>query len=179
MCDTCVKLEEKIKQFKNSDKKLFMENDMKKREHLMLQREHRDYEQKIRGLSKIDPRIHTVNTDHMAKKFFIKKKNYGKEDFKTSSQFKILPGGHFLSKTGQSQYYLTTELYGETSNTILSECDDLIRPLLASDAREIFFVMDNHSTNKNYVVLCYFDMLVFFTFFIFLLFLLIHFNRSD
>lgn len=112
--------------------------------------------------------------DHMSKKFMIKKKKYTKEEFKSCSTFKILPGGLYLGKSNSCQYYLTTELYGENSNTILSEIDDILRQILQEEPTEIYFVMDNHSTNKNYMILAYFDMLV--TFFHFLFFInLFHF----
>ena len=160
MCDNCFKLDEQIKILKTTNKEKFIEFELKKRDHVSLAREHREYEKRIRGVSISDPKVYTINTDHMAKKFLIKKKSYTKSEFKICSTFKILPGGHYFAKSNECQYYLTTELFGESANTIISECDDVLKNILKRDVKEIYFVMDNHSTNKNYTVLAYFDYLV-------------------
>src|SRR3990167_1188970 len=97
----------------------------------------------------------------MSKKFLLKLKNYTKKNFKISSNFKIYPGGHYVSKTGLSRYYLTTDYYGETSNTITSQLHHVISSIYNASITQIHFVFDNHSTNKNFIVLLYLDYLVF------------------
>ena len=91
----------------------------------------------------------TVNSDHVAKKFLIKLPKYSKRNFKLCANFKILLGGHYNSKYNQTKYYLTTELYGENSNTIASQLHYVIKDLMKQEVSEVYFILDNHSTNKN------------------------------
>ena len=133
--------------------------------HLELQRAHRHYEESLRGMAKINSTIQVVNSDHMSKKFMIKLHNYTKKKFKISSCFKIYPGGHFIAKTGQTRYFLTTDYYGETANTICSQLHQIIHELNPKNLKKLYLVMDNHSTNKNFTILAYIDFLVFFYFY--------------
>src|SRR3990167_4421553 len=108
----------------------------------------------------------TLYSDHMAKKFHIKLPKYSKRNFKLCANFKILLGGHYNSKYNQTKYYLTTELYGENSNTTASQLHYVIKDLMKQEVSEVYFILDNHSTNKNMVVFAYLDFLVHFPFFI-------------
>ena len=72
-----------------------------------------------------------------------------------------------MVKYNETHYFLTTELYGETANTIISEMHEVILHLFTKiikpEIKEIYFVLDNHSTNKNFTVFAYLDYLVFFS----------------
>ena len=160
-CDTCTKLKQLIcssKAQRDNKQLVVYEADLK--DHLEVQRAHRSYESALRGVAKTNSRVQVVNVDHMAKKALVKPQKYSKSSFKECATFKILPGGYYVSKYNTTHYYLTTERYGETKNTILSELHCILKKLLVPETENIHFIMDNHSTNKNFTVLAYFDYLV-------------------
>lgn len=162
-CDKCIKLKQTIKdsrEKKQTKSLLEAEDDLEC--HLKIQRSHREYETSLRGSAQMSSSVLVVNSDHMAKKFMIKLKNYSKQSFKSCASLKVLLGGHFISNKNETRYYLTTEAYGEQGNTIISEFHHVLRGYFTETTKKIHFILDNHSTNKNYIVLAYFDFLVFF-----------------
>ena len=147
---------------KQNGDSLFIEEERKREQHFQIQAQHREYETTVRGIGKIKSNVHTVNSDHMSKKFMIKLPTYTKKNFKLCTEFKILPGGHYVSKFNQTKYYITSELYGENSNTILSQLHAILLEIVKNGVNNVYFILDNHSTNKNFVVLAYMDLLVIF-----------------
>ena len=148
---------------------LFIEEERKREEHFLTQSQHREYETTVRGIAKIKANVQTINSDHMSKKFMIKLQEYTKKNFKITTDFKILPGGNYISKSNQTRYYITSELYGENCNTILSQFHAILLDLVRNSVNNVYFILDNHSTNKNFVVLAYMDYMVIFLFLLFFL----------
>ena len=100
---------------------LLLEKETAKRDHLEIQKAHRSYESALRGIASTNLKVQVINVDHMAKKLLIKPQNYSKSTFKECSAVKILPGGHYVSKNDECHYFLTTERFGETKDTIMSQ----------------------------------------------------------
>ena len=113
--------------------------------------------EKIRKEARIKSNVQVINSDHMAKKFCVKLARYTKKNFKLCSELKLLPGGHYISKSNECRYFLTTEMFGENTNTISSQFHQILREIVHGGITNIFFTLDNHSTNKNLVVLAYMD----------------------
>ena len=44
------------------------------------------------------------------------------------------------------------EIYGENGNTITSQIHCVLQEILKEGTKEILFIFDNHSTNKNFIV---------------------------
>src|SRR3990167_3049558 len=121
-CDTCTRLKAEITKAKvGGDVQLLLEKETAKRDHLEIQKAHRSYESALRGIASTNLKVQVINVDHMAKKILIKPQNYSKSTFKECSAVKILPGGHYVSKNDECHYFLTTERFGETKDTIMSQ----------------------------------------------------------
>ena len=71
-------------------------------------------------------------------------------------------GGHYTSKNGRSKYFISSEAYGETGSTILSEIHSMMLEIIEERTAERYLIMDNHSTNKNSIIFAYIDYLVIF-----------------
>ena len=160
-CDFCSTTKNKINEMKETNQKNFLvELQIKLETHLSIQKAHRQYETKIRGLAQVNKSVQSVNMDHMAKKFMVKLKNCSKQHYKVCSSLKVLLGGHYTSKNGRSKYFISSEAYGETGSTIISEIHSMMLEIIEERTTELYLIMDNHSTNKNSIVFAYIDYLV-------------------
>lgn len=68
--------------------------------------------------------------------------------------------GWYNGGTGQSQYYLFTEHWSESGNSIISCLHEMLKELNLPKERKLVLVFDNHSTQHNNALLAYCDWLV-------------------
>ena len=68
--------------------------------------------------------------------------------------------GWYNGATQQSQYYLFTEHWSESGNSIISCLHELLMELNLPKERKLILVFDNHSTQHCNAVLAYCDWLV-------------------
>jgi len=114
----------------------------------------------LQAEAEADPNVHTINSDHMAKKFLVKFRNSTKQLTSISGCLKIHPGGHYISKSNSTIYCLFDERYSEDSNTIVSQIHFMLKKLIKPNIKSINITLDNHSTNKNKYLMAYLDYLV-------------------
>ena len=82
-----------------------------------------------------------------------------KADAWSKDKLTIHLGGSYYYKEDTVEYLLYPELVSESSNTILTQIDSILRRLVEKKAKlhETVFIFDNHSTQKNAYVLSYFE----------------------
>ena len=68
--------------------------------------------------------------------------------------------GWYNGTTAQSQYYLFTEHWSESGNSIISCLHQLLKDLNLPKERKLVLAFDNHSTQHNNALLAYCDWLV-------------------
>jgi hypothetical protein len=81
------------------------------------------------------------------------------------SNFKYLIGGYIYVLNGQRfcDYLVHTSHWTESANTIVSSLHHIFTQWRHGDRPEVLYLTaDNHSTNKNWTVICYFYILVVF-----------------
>ena len=61
----------------------------KLQKHLQMQADHREYENMVRGISKIKSNVLSINSDHMSKKFLVKLSHYTKKNFKLCTDLSV------------------------------------------------------------------------------------------
>ena len=97
----------------------------------------------------------------MAKKHLVRFKISSKEKGVLGGNLLVHPGGHLNSKTGETTYYFFEDVkYSENANTIITQFHNMLLDVVKPGITEVNFVLDNHSTNKCYAVIAYFDYIV-------------------
>ena len=74
----------------------------------------------------------------------------------------IHAGGTYWDTNGSVEYYLYPEVISENSNTIITQIyDNLIEGLKQRPhAKNFFVIFDNHSTQKSYSVIAFFEWII-------------------
>ena len=140
------------------DSRLQRKIEKKKKKHLGEAKSVFDFQQTYRTRAKNYANVHAFVIDNMASKN-IPKFRKEKADAWSKDKLTIHLGGSYCYKEDTIEYLLYPELVSESSNTILTQIDSLLRKLAEKKAKlhEIVFVFDNHSTQKNAYVLSYFE----------------------
>jgi len=102
-CDTCFSLKTQIKSETNEQNQQKLKCALAT--HRNRQRDLRNLENSLRTQSVLDPRIITINSDHMAKKFLVKFENSTKQLSSVSSALKIHTGGHYVHNANHTYYF--------------------------------------------------------------------------
>jgi hypothetical protein len=168
-CSTCVNINEQLKSDKiSTEKKIELQEELN--HHKKISKIQRNYEFTLKGknfsinsgLAQQD-KITLINLDHMSSKNVIKKKYKIKNDI-TKEQLKIHIGGLYDYKTNYTHYFLYPENHSENSNVIITQIHEYLNTnystIKSSNIKKLVVLLDNHSTNKSYLVLLYLYLLV-------------------
>jgi hypothetical protein len=160
-CSECLTAQEEMAlSKKNKDNKHIM---IKQKIEKHLQRANAIFQLSMDCLykSKAFPNYCSFVVDNMASKVIPKRR---RESLDTWSKDKLILhlGGVYDDSTDCASYFLYPEMLSEDVNTILTQCHlTLLRRVQAQqELFEVVFIFDNHSTQKNYVLLSYFEYLV-------------------
>jgi hypothetical protein len=117
-------------------------------------------------LSKLYARKNSFVIDNASSKS-IPKYRKEKSDAWSKDKLTVHIGGTFEDETDSVLYYLYPEIISESSNTILTQIHFTLLRLSqrSSHFDEITFIFDNHSTQKNYFIVCYLHHLILNNFF--------------
>lgn len=101
--------------------------------------------------------VSSVVIDNMKSKYLPK---YRRETTTDWSKTRLLLhiGGMYDDNSDEKTYYLYSNEFSESANTIITQLHLYLKNLI--NYEEIWITFDNHSTQKNYIILAYFEWLL-------------------
>lgn len=158
-CVQCFEFKENQKEaFRKKDGALATTIRLQKDQHLKQARDIFELHKNAHARAPVFAEEASIVVDNMASKVLPK---FRKEKSDTWSKQKLVVhiGGTHFDHNSEVHYYIYPEIISESANTIISQLEDSLRKLKGwkPKLQNVTITFDNHSTQKNYVVIGYLE----------------------